>query len=272
MNSFRMACKKKFIVKELMRTIWCMLFFLAAYCHAEHEVKLLVFVIANDDEPIYVELQKIWRAYMHLDPEHVDAYFIKADPYLEAEYKIDGDTIWSRTEESLFPGILNKTLLSLEAMKDRLEEYDYFLRTNLSSFYVFPRLLHTLSFLPKHRFCFSFGIPHFQPMIISGAGYILSQDVVKMILENKHRLMNVQEFDDVVLGRFLNNKMIQLTRHNRTDLLTIKDFVQKKEKLIHSNCFQFRVKNPTHELRLNHDTFIHRELLKTFYQQNKQEN
>ncbi len=263
---------KKRFMKRLWFICWCVICSLYVSCYGENSAKLLVFVIANDQEPVYVELQKIWRAYMHLDREHVDAYFIKANPHLDTEYKIEGDTIWSRTEESIFPGILNKTLLSLEAIGDQLEKYDYFLRTNLSSFYVFPKLLQALNHTPKHRFCFSFGIPHFQPMIISGAGYILSQDVVKMMLENKHGLMNVREYDDVVLGYFLTNRKIQLTRHNRIDLLTIKDFVQKKRSLVDSNCFQFRVKNPRHELRLNHDIFIHSELLKIFYPKNNQEN
>jgi hypothetical protein len=258
-------------MKRVCRAMWCVIFSLATYCHAEHEVRLLVFVIANDQDPIYVELQKIWRAYMHLDPEHVDAYFIKADPHLDAEHKIKGDVIWSRTEESIFPGILNKTLLSLEAIGTKLDEYDYFLRTNLSSFYVFPRLLHALKHLPKNRFCFSFGIPHFQPIIISGAGYILSQDMTKLALENKNILMNVREYDDICLGHFFTDRGVPVTRHERIDLLTLKDYINNKNKITNPKNFQFRIKNPKENLRLKHDIFIQKQLLKTFYNINSEE-
>jgi hypothetical protein len=233
--------------------------------HAENNIKLLVLIIANDQDPVYISLQKAWKAYMHLDPEHVDAYFVKADPELPVEYKIEGDIIWAKTEESIFPGILNKTLLSLEAMQPKLDEYDYTLRTNLSSFYSFPRLLNALKNTAKNNFCYSFGIPHFKPIVISGAGYILSQDLVKTVLENKSQFMNVREYDDLTLGSFLLKTGVPLIRHNRIDLLTLKDFVKNKHKIIDSNCFQFRVKNSNHELRLRDDLFIYSELLKIFY-------
>ncbi|MCX6988703.1 MAG: hypothetical protein NTZ52_04285 [Chlamydiae bacterium] len=115
--------------------------------------KVLVLIIASDNFPgvdlvfPYPELKKIWRSYMHTNP-NIEAYFIQGDPNLSSPYEIQGDVIWSKTEENLRPGILNKTLLSIECMLPRINEFDYVLRTNLSSFYVFPRLLHFLQTLP----------------------------------------------------------------------------------------------------------------------------
>ena len=83
---------------------------------AHSKIKLLVLIIASDNLPVYVEEQKIWRSYMHLDPRHVEAYFIKGNPQLPANYFFKEDVIWSQTQDCIIPGILNKTLLSMEAL------------------------------------------------------------------------------------------------------------------------------------------------------------
>ena len=108
------------------------------------DVKVLVLIIANDT-PLYNELQKLWKSYMHLDRKHIEAYFIKADDRIEEPYEIRDDVLWIKTKDSLIPGVLNKTVLSFEAMLPRIKnEFDYIVRTNLSSFYIFPRLLNFL--------------------------------------------------------------------------------------------------------------------------------
>src|SRR3990167_3166550 len=118
--------------------------------------KLLVLIISSDNYPgspfphPYRQLQQVWSSYAHLDPSHVEAYFIRGNPNLTAEVELEGDVLWSRTEECVKPGILNKTILSMEYFLSRLHEFDYVLRTNLSSFYVMPKLLEFLKTLPKN--------------------------------------------------------------------------------------------------------------------------
>ena len=102
----------------------------------EREPKLLVLIISSDQFPLYTELQENWRAYMNYDPEHVKVYFIKGDPNLACQYKIEGDTIWSRVDEGWPPessGIIDKTIYSMEAMLPR--------STNSITYYepIYPR-------------------------------------------------------------------------------------------------------------------------------------
>src|SRR5579862_9004680 len=88
----------------------------------QKDLRLLVLIVATDQERVYAEAQKIWRSYMHLDPDHVEAYFLKANPDLPTDYVIEGDIIWCRTTDTRLPGITNKILMGLEYMKDRLKE------------------------------------------------------------------------------------------------------------------------------------------------------
>lgn len=228
------------------------------------EVKVLVLIIASDDQPVYPELQKIWRTYMHNDPEHIEAYFIRGNPDLPFMYTIDGDTLWLRTAENIIPGIINKTILSLEALSPHIyRKFDYVLRTNLSSFYVFPRLLEFLKKCPRKKFyCGSdIGINR---NIASGSGFILSHDLAKLLITNKRYFVNNQSsYDDVLIGEFMCKQKIPLTIHQRTDFFTLQSWYDQKDNL---DGFQFRVKNENH-LRLSDDVYIQTQLLHRFYPQ-----
>ena len=232
------------------------------------KLKVLVLIIASDNYPVYVELQKIWRSYMHNNPDQIETYFIKGDPNLENDFEFRGDEIWSRTAESLFAGVTNKTLLSLEAIMPRLHEFDYVLRTNLSSFYYFPNLLKFLETRPKTNyygggFCYYNGGEY-----ACGCGFLMSPDIIPILVQNKTLFLDKHECcDDVLLGHFLIQKAgIKLDAYfNRVDIYSMADFDNQKDTIPH-DAYHFRVKNNIHELRLTDDIFIHKWLLKKYYQ------
>lgn len=231
----------------------------------QDKMKLLILIIATDDFPgsdlvfPYRELQNIWRSYMHLDPKHIEAYFIRANPNLTADFEVINDVLWSKTEENLKPGILNKTILSLQYFLPRLQEFDFILRTNLSSFYVLPQLMKFIKTLPKTKtYCASgeqFG---------SGCGYLLSNDLAALIVEHKDRLLNNLGDDDVCIGYFLRDFGIPLLPAPRKDLLCLEDWMNYRI-APNPHDFHFRIKNLSHNLRLTDDLFIFSELIKKYY-------
>ena len=229
--------------------------------------KLLVLIISSDYCPIdncsiYKELQKIWKLYMHYDTKNVESYFVTGNTNLEETYKIIDDTIWSKTNEG-WPGessgIIHKTILSLECLQNRLNEFDFILRTNLSSFYIFPRLLKFLEKLPKNRCYCGSGVG-----FASGCGFIISPDVARLLIENKKQLIYQKDSpDDVLIGKFLiQKKKFKLINHTRFDVLTLKSFNLNN---INDDIFQFRVKNDKHESRLTEDLEVYKILLEKFY-------
>jgi hypothetical protein len=232
---------------------------------AHGDIKLLVLIIASDDFPVYPELQKIWRSYMHNDEEHVEAYFIRAKPDLASPYEIKDDVIWIKSEENLIPGILNKTVLSIDAFLPRIQngEFDYVLRTNLSSFYVFPQALEFLKTCARNNFYCAVG----SDGIGSGCGFFMSPDVAAKLAENKKFVLtphfSISSFDDIVIGQFFRMNNIPLTPCPRVDIQTMEAWEQIKEN-IPLDVFHFRVKNP-HDLRLDHDVYIQSALRKMFY-------
>lgn len=238
----------------------------------QEEMKILVLVIASDQLPIWHELQNVWRTYMHLDPDHVEVYFIKRDPDLSTSCEIKGDVIWSKGEENFIPGILDKTIISMEAMLPRLSEFDYVIRTNISSFYYFPRLFEFLKRLPKEKCYAGFWGEPYQGSFrdwwwICGAGIIFSPDVVELLVQNKSRLLNNDTIDDVAIARFLKKHKIRINQ----DPLSLPMIVESIEEWeanknhIPAHTFHFRIKNHIPELRITDDVTIHRDLVRMFY-------
>lgn len=246
------------------------------------DLKVLILIIASDGNEAYLELQKIWRTYMHNDPQHFDVFFIRGNPELATPYEIKGDNLFVKTEENYTPGIINKTVLSMEALLPRLKDYDYVIRTNLSSFYVFPRLLVFLNTLPKQK-CYC-GVPLYIPAdwypkfghinFVSGAGIILSSDLAEMLAREKEEIFkfNMELADDVLIGWFFQKKMINLIIAGRNDYHTKADWIESKGN-ISKESFHFRAKhNPSFRLpeeNFADEIYIDHELLNMFYSEMK---
>ena len=252
-------------IARYLRSLIFFFFLSASQGYAEKEIKILVLIIASDDQPVYPELQKIWRSYMHLDPEHVEAYFIKANPDLENLYEIHEDIVWSRTEECLSPGILHKTVLSMECFSSRLDEFDYILRPNLSSFYVFPQLLKFLKTLPRQGcYCGASGTNIWTPFA-SGCGFILSKDLVELLIKKKGQLFKKADYyDDVSIGMFLRRHGISLIPAPRVSFCNWEDWISQKDR-IPEEAFHFRVNFYKPETRLSEELPILKELLRRYY-------
>lgn len=259
------------IMKFLFLIASCCLFFLG---HAEREPKTLVLIICSEGLPIYKEFKEVWRSYMHLDPDHFECYFIRANPRLCSETLIEKDEIWSKTEENLIPGILNKTLMSLELLLPRLHEFDFVLRTNLSSFFVFPNLLSFLRNVPREKlYC---GIPHqfYNPpnKWVCGAGIVLSIDLVRELVANKQSMMDLKgkgeldvdyypDVDDVVIGNFFHQKGIQITPGKYLEIHNNWEYVKDN---IPDDIYHFRIKSLP-PLERENDLAIQKVLLKKYY-------
>ena len=248
--------------------IYSILFFstsVLAFSNENIEPKVLVLIVASDDLPVYIKEQEIWRSYMHRDREHFEVYFIKVDSELQSDYELSFDVIWSKVENNVSTGMVHRTLLSIEALMPRIEEFDYVLRTNLSSFYVFPRLLKFINTLPRNN-CYCGVIGHAGVPFVSGAGFLLSRDLVKKMVSEKESLLAPSPVyeEDLIIGKFFYDRNIDMIPASRINFLTLSDWMDGKDS-IPENIFHFRTKNLDAERRLHDEIFIQRELLNMFY-------
>lgn len=230
-------------------------------------LKVLILVIASDNLAVYGKLKELWRRHMHIDKKHIDVYFIQADPNLDEEVKIEGDTIWSRSEESFFIGIINKTLMTLNYLSPVIEsDYDYVIRTNLSTFYSFPRLLKFLASAPRSGLYNGALVYYSNTMsFVSGTGIILSKDVALLLGSKAKEYFNVSCNDDIMISDILYKEGIRATPQERIDYIKPED-VQVDKTSTPESCFQFRLKlEGDDDDRIHHDVVLYTQLLKIHY-------
>lgn len=264
-----------------MRKVLCVFILVLSICRPmcgaqhQHGIKTLILVVASDDYPIYIELQKFWRLYMHSNPDHIEVWFVKSNPQLSSKIQVIGDTIWCQEPDGFCHdncGIIMKTLDAFEYFLPRIrKEFNYVMRTNLSTFCVFPRLLNYLKTLPSTR-CYA-GTDVGE--VASGTGMIMSPDVVGLLMSRKDDILNHLPdhcLDDVTIGKFLLSYGIQFIPHNfRIGIYSPRDWECIKN-VFPSSCFQVHIKTedtrPPRPSRIASDSVIHEDLLKMFYSLN----
>lgn len=154
-------------------------------------LKLTILVIASDGLPIYAEHQALWRTYAK-SHQDVTVYFLRQREDVETMYLAE-DTLWAPGKETA-ERVLEKTVAAFQYLPP--SSYDFLVRTNLSSVWNFNRLLEFCATLPPTNvFCGVLGNPG-----ISGAGMILSPDVVTTLAENSGRVSRCY-WDDVDFGK-----------------------------------------------------------------------
>jgi len=164
--------------------------------------RAVILVLASNNNEIYKNCRKIWKCYMNIDPT-IKVYFVYgelSEPL--TDYDSESDIIFNDIPES-YPVLIQKTI---EAMKfiDITVTYDYFIRTNLSTFWDFKNLHIHLDELPKNN-CYSgdgplklgdTGLDY-----LSGTDTIVTPEMIKAIINNNH-LIYYNLVEDAAMGLF----------------------------------------------------------------------
>lgn len=159
-------------------------------------------------------------------PGVIDSYFVTFNESLSQDVLIDGDMIYVKGKE-LYLSILHKTIKALDYLINTLgNEYDFIIRTNISTIINFKNLVCYLNTIPKHNVynggflnCLTWfdergGINvntrHTYGLhglyFVSGTSIIFSGDVVKHLLNNQDKLVH-NIVDDVSLAHYVKNSL-----------------------------------------------------------------
>ena len=151
----------------------------------------------------------------------------------------------------------------------KLNQYDYVIRTNLSSFWIFDRLNQYLRTQPRNGFLHAV-IPRLLPKygkgFPSGAGFILSTDLAQLLINKQQDLNYADCNDDVEIGIFFIKNNVEIIPAKRYDF--VNNSLKKIDKRINhipKNIYHIRIKNKD---RIKYDKIIIKKLLKHFYHMN----
>jgi len=119
-------------------------------------MKLLFLIIASRNE-LYDKIKDYWQLIIDQKYDNTDFYFLYNDPNIENEHIVAGNNIFFQEKETHIPGILNKTIRAFTICN--YNNYDYIIRTNLSTFFYIPQLLlflqnaeHTTIYAPLVKY------------------------------------------------------------------------------------------------------------------------
>lgn len=199
-------------------------------------------VISSNTYPVYLEHRKVWKRYMHSNP-NIDCYFIQFNPSLRFHsHTFDGDTLTFPGVER-FETIYLKTILALRYFLAR-RSYDYVVRANLSGVWDFSKLLAYLETCPRTRFYAGGGVGDGGPFqFASGSGIVWSSDVAHSIAANPNPSWKwMPIYDDVAFGRDLHAHGIVPVSYNRVDFHNLQHYEHEKTK-IPPHTFLFRFKH-----------------------------
>jgi len=140
--------------------------------------KCIFLILSSNDNPIYAELKKLHVIYLKNYVPLIRFYFVEFRKDQE-EIVIENDNhIYIQGEESINPGMILKTCKAIEYLNEHYN-YEFIVRTNLSTFFYMQNLLEYLLIIPSTNSCGGFNYRNF----ITGTGIFLSRDVANQIVE-----------------------------------------------------------------------------------------
>lgn len=197
-------------------------------------------IISSDTDPVYAEHRKVWSSYMN-SYKDIECYFIQ---YRDGPQAIEGNTFWLRGKES-FPNILSKTIDSIKYFLKN--DYDFIIRTNLSSLWNFKVLLDYLQTLPREGVYNGFIGSHKNSQFASGSGYIMTPDICDLLIENRQVAESYGEMDDTAVGFTLNKLGINPSIGRRNDRMLYDENSYHYRFVCHSTE---RMKEASHMMRV----------------------
>lgn len=222
-------------------------------------MRLLVLVVYSEDLPVHKEHLKAWRLYLK-NHSSCDVYFIISSTAYTKTTLID-DILYVPGEEN-FETMAYKFIGALDFFD--YKSYDFILRTNMSSFWVFHNLFQVLEQLPKENVLAGEVWGNF----VSGAGMLFTPDVCEILVYNRIGLSNFKTLagDDIRISQYLNFfHDIPYTQlyPKRYDIEFPEDGTEEK---IPSDIFHFRVKHVPEKRYLEYGIMCN--LYKRFYNSN----
>jgi len=166
-------------------------------------INILFLIISSNDNHIYDEFKKLQRLYLSLpiDPEYsIQHFFVEFKSDMDDNIIMkENDIIYIKGDESINPGMILKTCKAIEYVYNNCN-YDFLIRTNLSTLFNLSNLFEYLRLIPKENACGGFNYRTF----ITGTGVILSKDVSKIILDNFLRYDIYKYNEDIIISAVLN--------------------------------------------------------------------
>jgi len=208
---------------------------------------LVFLIISSDDLECYSKMRYYIRQYFSLYKKQIKYYFIELKEDIECDVYEKDDYLYIKGTENITPGMYIKTMKSMQYINTNYN-YDFLIRTNLSSFWNLDNILEIKNNLPLTHFC---GGHRPFNSFISGTSIILSKDVC-INLSKSIQIYN--QFEDVYISDLLINLGYNINHIENYSNYKVLWLVNNNNKIDHisniNNYLYFRIKNADRNIDL----------------------
>ena len=172
-------------------------------------LKILNLILYSDNE-IYNNMKYLLTKY-YKKYKNVKTIFYKFKNTIENDYQLENNILNIKGNETYIPGILDKTIKAFDYFKNDINNYDYIIRSNISTIINFDKLENLLLnkkydyglyFWKNYEEIENNNIKEKIPYFASGTSILFSPKLLNFIIENKE-LINYNLIDDVSIGEFI---------------------------------------------------------------------
>jgi len=162
--------------------------------------KAIILVIYSETLDVYKEMNRQSNLYYSMFSDDIKVFYITFRENQEEEIAEYGHFLYLRGTESFKPGIIIKTMKSIEYINNQYS-YDYVVRTNVSTIIDCKNLLNHLNTIPSKNYTGGFVI---FDSFYSGIFILFSEDMAKIMSSIDLQKENIHgEMDDVLIMQMI---------------------------------------------------------------------
>jgi hypothetical protein len=161
--------------------------------------KIIILIVSSNNE-IYNEFKRLQSIYLNKYSHLINFFFIEFKEDQEEDVIEINNTLYFKGTESITPGVIIKTTLAINYLKNNYE-YDFLFRTNLSTLTNIPNLCKYINTLPKDNIYSGFDIFGF----ITGTGIIMPKHIAELVADNYKNFNYMYLCEDVLISQILNH-------------------------------------------------------------------
>jgi hypothetical protein len=232
-------------------------------------IRIAILIISSEEKERWVFEKSIWKQYMNSNKD-IDCFFVETDLSLPSKaVKLSKNLIQVGCEDGVMKGIFRKTILALQHLENK---YDFYIRTNLSTFWRFNLLIQSLrSISPKEIFYGGWAWKDY----IAGFAIILNKKACSLLVKDGIKHYDKAGRDDRLIAGILCNSASAPCHTPLND----KCFYWGQEKLSLSNSIQtiksenrYIIRSLPHGWTFGRETIdyqLQKQILETLVKQNK---
>jgi len=156
----------------------------------------ILLILSSDDLTIYNTFKNIWKKYMHKEPT-ILSFFLQTNPNQLEDINISNDTIIVKTNFGQ-NDLIDNTIVALDYIRKNFN-YNFILRTSISSFWILDRLSKELNTIPKINIYA--GLLSDSPQgqqFVSGSGILLSKDIVDILIYSYNQHTDIKTHNHIL--------------------------------------------------------------------------